>query len=294
MYTNFINKINNTEKFIFPKKCPSCGSETIKEYNLITKKKDAIRRCSSEGYDCEKISIEKLKHFVSKEALNIDGFGKKIVESFWKLNLIKFPQDIFNLNYQKIEKLDGWGKLSVQNLRYSINDKKKISLERFIYALGIRHIGFENAKLLSKNFRTFLKFKDLSVNKKYNELMNIDGIGETQINSIKIFFSNKMNIKILNELGKILSIDNIIAKRKKGFLNNKTFLVTGKLNGISRAEVKSLIEVNSGTIVSSVSKKLNYLIIGDKPTKKKISNAKELNIEIIDQDQLIKMLNKTS
>tara|TARA_B110000444_G_scaffold255576_1_gene290218 strand:+ start:2164 stop:4194 length:2031 start_codon:yes stop_codon:yes gene_type:complete len=291
---NIKKRPKNSERFIFPNKCPSCGSKTIKEYNSITKKNDAIRRCSSEGYDCEKISIEKLKHFVSKEALNIDGFGKKIVESFWKLNLIKFPQDIFNLDYQKIEKLDGWGKLSVQNLRYSINDKKKISLERFIYALGIRHIGFENAKLLSKNFRTFPKFKDLSVNKKYNELMNIDGIGETQINSIKSFFSNKMNIKILNELGKILSIDNIVDKRKKGFLNNKTFLVTGKLNGISRAEVKSLIEENSGTIVSSVSKKLNYLIIGDKPTKKKISNAKELNIETIDQDQLIKMLNKTS
>ena len=116
-------KIN--KKFSFPKKCPSCGSETIKEFNLITKKKDAVRRCSSEGYDCDKISIEKLKHFVSKEAFNIDGFGKKIVESFWKLNLIKFPQDIFLLNYKKIEKLEGWGRLSVENLSYSIDEKKK-------------------------------------------------------------------------------------------------------------------------------------------------------------------------
>ena len=112
-------------KFIFPDKCPSCGSKTIKEFNTITKKEDAVRRCSSEGYYCEKISIEKLKHFVSKEAFNIDGFGKKIVESFWKLNLIKFPQDIFNLDYNKIEKLEGWGRLSVENLKYSINDKKK-------------------------------------------------------------------------------------------------------------------------------------------------------------------------
>ncbi len=283
-----------SKKFIFPKKCPSCGSNTIKEFNTVTKKKDAVRRCSSEGYDCDKISIEKLKHFVSKEAFNIDGFGKKIVESFWKLNLIRFPQDIFKLDYNKIEKLDGWGKLSIENLKYSINDKKKISLERFIYALGIRHIGLENAKLLSKYFGTFLKFQNLSIYNNYNELINIDGIGETQVSSIKNFFSNKLNLKVLNELGKILSINNTITKAKNSSLNNKTFLVTGKLNGISRAEIKSLIEENSGTTVSSVSKKLNFLIVGDKPTKRKVLSAKELKIEIIDQDQFLKMLNKTS
>ena len=283
-----------SKKFIFPKNCPSCGSKTIKEFNLITKKKDAVRRCSSEGYDCNKVSIEKLKHFVSKEAFNIDGFGKKIVESFWKLNLIKFPQDIFLLNYKKIENLDGWGKLSVENLKYSISEKKSISFERFIYALGIRHIGLENAKLLSKYFGTFSKFKDLSINNRFNDLVNIDGIGETQVNSIKNFFSNKMNLIVLSKLEKILSIKNAEAKKKNGLLNNKTFLVTGKLNGISRAEIKSLIEVNSGTTVSNVSKKLDYLIAGDKPTKRKVSNAKELKIKIIDQVQLLKMLDKTS
>ena len=283
-----------SKKFIFPQNCPSCGSKTIKEFNLITKKKDAVRRCSSEGYDCDKISIEKLKHFVSKEAFNIDGFGKKIVESFWKLKLIKFPQDIFQLNYKIIEKLDGWGKLSVENLRYSISEKKKISLEKFIYALGIRHIGLENAKILSKYFGTFSKFKDLSKNNSFNELINIDGIGDTQVNSIKNFFSNKMNLIVLNELGKILSINNAVTKRKNGLLNNKNFLVTGKLNGVSRAEIKSLIEENSGTTVSSVSQKLNYLIVGDKPTKRKVLKAKELKIKIINQDQFLKMLNKVS
>ncbi len=283
-----------SKKFIFPENCPSCGSKTIKEFNLITKKKDAVRRCSSEGYDCDKISIEKLKHFVSKEAFNIDGFGKKIVESFWKLNLIKFPQDIFKLDYKIIEKLDGWGKLSVENLKYSINEKKKISFERFIYALGIRHIGLENAKLLSKYFGSFAKFKDLLKNKKFNDLTNIDGIGETQVNSIRSFFLNRTNLMILEELNKILFIDKAISKQRNGILNNKTFLVTGKLNDISRAEIKSLIEKNSGTTVSSVSKKLNYLIVGDKPTKRKVLSAKELKIQIINQSQFLKMLNKTS
>jgi len=281
-------------KFIFPKKCPSCGSNTIKEFNLITKKKDAVRRCTSEGYECEKIAIEKIKHFVSKDAFNIDGFGKKIVTNFYNLKLIRQPQDIFKLNFEKIKTLEGWGTQSVENLKYSINIKKNISLERFIYSLGVRHIGLENAKILSKYFKSFLNFKSISNNNTYNELLNIDGIGETQIKSIKNFFSNKVNINILNELHKILNIKNAISKKKNGLLNNQTFMLTGKLNGISRAEAKSLIEENSGTTVSSVSKKLNYLIIGEKPTKKKIETAKELKITIIDQDQFLKLLNKTS
>ncbi len=284
----------NSKKFIFPKNCPSCGSETIKEFNKVTKKIDAVRRCSSEGYYCDKVSIEKLKHFVSKEAFNIDGFGKKIVESFWKLNFIKFPHDIFNLDYSKIENLDGWGELSVQNLRYSIDQKKNISLERFIYSLGIRHIGLENAKLLSKHFISFSSFKNLSKKDDYDELLNIDGIGETQVSSIMSFFSNEANKKVLNELEKVLVIKDVIQNSDNGLLKNKTFLVTGKLNGISRAEVKSLIEENSGKTISSVSKKLNFLIIGEKPTKKKVDYAKQLKIKVIDQAEFLKMLNKTS
>ena len=287
-------RLKNSKKFIFPKNCPSCGSETIKEFNKVTKKVDAVRRCSSEGYYCDKISIEKLKHFVSKEAFNIDGFGKKIVENFWKLKLIKYPQDIFNLDFSKIENLDGWGKLSVQNLKYSIDQKKNISLERFIYSLGIRHIGLENAKLLSKHFVSFSKFKNLSKQIDYEDMLNIDGIGETQVSSIKSFFSNEANIKVLNELEKVLLIKDAIQNSDDGLLKNKTFLVTGKLNGISRAEVKSLIEENSGKTISSVSKKLNFLIIGEKPTKKKVDYAKQLKIKVIDQAEFLKMLNKTS
>ncbi len=285
---------NNSNKFFFPNKCPSCGSKTIKEFNRVTKKIDAVRRCSSEDYICDKITIEKLKHFVSKEAFNIDGLGKKIIEAFWKLKLIKFPQDIFNLEYSKIEKLEGWGKLSVENLKYSINQKKNISLERFIFALGIRHIGLENAKLLSKHFISFSNFQNFSKTSNYNDLLNIDGIGETQVSSIKNFFHNPINLNVLSELGKILVVKNAITKKNNGLLKNMSFLVTGKLNGISRAEVKSLIEENSGTTVSSVSKKLNFLITGEKSTKRKVEQAKQLNIKIINQYEFLKLINKTS
>ena len=284
----------DVKKFIFPKICPSCGSKTIKEFNIVTKKNDAVRRCTSEGYECEKVSIEKLKHFVSKDALNIDGFGKKIVENFYKLKLIQFPQDIFKLNFKKIEKLEGWGKLSVENLKYAINEKKNISMERLIYSLGIRHIGLENAKLISKHYKSFSKFKDLSKNKKYNELLNIDGIGETQIDSIKNFFSNKINLDVLDHLEEILNIKNAAETNKNGKLKDKTFMITGKLNGISRAEAKSLIEENAGTTVSNVSKRLNYLIVGEKPTKRKIETAKIFKIIILDQKQFLNLLNETS
>ncbi len=283
-----------SKRFQFPKTCPSCGSSTIKEYNSTTKKEDAVRRCSSEGYECEKVAIEKLKHFVSKEAFNIDGLGKKIVVNFWNLNLIRFPQDIFNLNYSEIEKLDGWGKLSAANLKYSIETRKTISLEKFIYALGIRHIGLENAKLISRNLKSIKKFILLSKEKNFKDLLNIDGIGLTQINSIKNFFSNETNIQVLSKLEKILLIRDIKVDKNEGILRDKTFMITGKLNGISRAEAKSIIEDNSGSIVSNVSKKLNYLIIGEKPTKRKIDTANELKIKILNQEEWLSMLDKSS
>jgi len=283
----------NSKKFIFPSDCPSCGNKTIKEYNEVTKRQDVVRRCASEGYECEKIAIEKIKHFVSKEAFNIDGFGKKIVENFWNLKLIKLPQDIFNLNYNKIEQLEGWGKLSAINLKFSIEQKKIISLERFIYSLGIRHIGQENAKLIAKHLKTAINFFKLANDENIETLLNIDGIGTTQTQSIKKFFLNKINLKVLTELDQNLSIENVILINNKGLLKDKTFMLTGKLSGISRAEAKFLIEQNSGKIISNVNKKLDYLIVGEKPTTKKINIANELNIKVIDQKVWMKMLNKS-
>jgi DNA ligase (NAD+) len=281
----------SSKKFKFPLNCPSCGSKTVKDFNSTTKKEDAVRRCSSEDYVCEKISIEKIKHFVSKEAFNIEGLGKKIVENFWKLKFIKYPQDIFKLDYNKIENLDGWGRQSVANLKYSINLRKNISFDKFVYALGIRHIGLENAKLISKNLKSIENLISLSKKNNFNDLLDIDGIGETQISSIKNFFLNNINVTVLNELNKILDIKDAKLKKTNGLLNNKTFMLTGKLEGMSRAEAKSLFEENSGSIVSTVSKKLDYLIIGEKPTKKKIDLAKKLKIKILNQSEWLKMLN---
>ena len=134
----------------------------------------------------------------------------------------------------------------------------------------------------------------LSKNKNFIELQNIDGIGETQINSIQSFFKNNKNLRIMSELNKCLNIKDVVQIKKDGVLANKTFMLTGKLTGMSRAEAKSLIEQNSGSIISNVSKKLDYLIIGDKPTKRKIEAAKNLNVDVIDQKEWLRMLDETS
>ena len=288
-----VDKIKRKKKsvpFQFPLTCPSCGSKTIKEFNKITKKYDAVRRCINESFNCERISIEKIKHFISKEAFNIDGLGKKVVENFWKLKLIKKPHDLFNLNFDMILNLEGWGDLSVNNLKNSIENSKKITLQRFIYAIGIRHIGMENAKLISDNVKNVSSFIEIIKNNDFDKFLNIDGIGETQINSLKNFFSNHSNVMEIIELKNILNIEKQTLDQK-GKLKNKTFMFTGKLNGLSRAEAKSLIEKNSGTILSSISKNLDYLIIGEKPTKRKIDKAKNLNIKVISQEQFVKLLN---
>ena len=239
---------------------------------------------------CEKIAIEKIKHFVSKEALNIDGLGKKVVEKFWDLRLIKMPQDIFRLDYNKIKNLEGWGQTSVNNLKSSIEKSKKVTLQKFVYSIGIRHIGIENAKIISENVKNISEFIKIIKNKKYDSFLNIDGIGETQINSLRHFFSYELNFKIMFELSRILNIvsDN---SNRSGKLKNKTFMFTGKLDGISRAEAKSMIEKNSGNTMSNISKNLDFLVIGENPTKRKIEQAKKLNIKVIKQRELYKLLN---
>ena len=281
-----------SNKFIFPKKCP-CGFETIKEYNKITKKYDAVRRCPDKGYQCNLITKEKLKHYVSKDAMNIEGLGKKVIENFWLLKLIKYPQDIYKLNFDKISKLEGWGKLSSDNLKKSIEKTKFITLDKFIFALGIRHIGQENAKILAKFFKTINNFKILKdpKNKAYEELVDLDGIGDVQINSIKNFFSNNINTKVFDELLLNLSIKNFVFNREGKFLN-KTFMFTGGMAKMSRSESKKIIENEGGKVLGSVSKKLNYLVIGDnKPTTKKINEAKANGINILSEKDWYKLIN---
>ncbi len=282
----------NSKKFNFPKKCP-CGFNTIKEFNETTKKYDAVRRCPDKGYECNLISKEKLKHYVSKDAMNIEGLGKKVIENFWKINFLKFPQDIYNLDFNKISKLDGWGKLSADNLKKSIEQTKKINLDRFIFSLGIRHIGQENAKILSRFFKSIKNFKKLlnEKNQIYKDLIQLDGIGDTQIKSLKNFFSNKTNKKVFEELiSELIILDYIFSEQGK-FIN-QTFMFTGGMSKMSRSEAKKIVENEGGKVLGSPSKKLNFLISGEsKPTIKKINQAKELGVKVLNEKEWYKLIN---
>ena len=283
----------NSNKFIFPKKC-LCGAYTQKEINISTNKEDAVRRCNK-GYDCSFTAKEKLKHIVSKEAFNIDGLGKKVIDQLWDLKIIKIPADIFKLDYDKIRNLEGWGNLSIENLKKAITTARVISLNRFIYSIGIRHIGLENAKILSGFFISIKKFTDLfNQNKRkaiLNNLKDLDGIGSTQIKSIEIFFLNLKNIEVVKSLIQVLEIKNYQNLMKKGKFSKKNLMFTGGFEKISRSEAKVLTEDNGGKVLGTISKKLDMLIVGNsKPAKKKVDKAKELKIQIINEKDWYKIL----
>ncbi len=291
---DFSKRNKSSKKFSFPSKC-LCGSHTKKEFSKSTKKEDAVRRCVK-GYECKYIAKEKLKHVVSKEAFNIEGLGKKVVDQLWDLELIKEPSDIFNLNYKKIIELEGWGDLSIKNLKNAIEKSKNISLEKFIFSIGIRHIGQENAKILSSFFISIKEFSKLFDDKLRKEilknLIELDGIGETQIEAIDNFFSKQTNIKITKNLLNNLNILSYTTKSKNGVFSNKKIMFTGGFENMSRSEAKSLAEKNGGKVLGSLSKKLDYLIVGDsKPTRRKVDQAKELKIRIISEKEWNKILN---
>ena len=286
------NKKN--KKYIFPTRC-LCGGETKREFSNSTKKFDSVRRCLK-GYECSYIAKEKLKHFVMKEALNIDGLGKKVIEQFWNLKLIQEPSDIFNLNFDKIKNLEGWGNLSIENLKKSINKSRKISLDKFIFSLGIRHIGQENAKIIASFFESIDNFKkifELKKRVKINKnLLELDGIGETQTSSIETFFSNQTNLKITKNLIKELKIEDFAINTRNGIFSDKKIMFTGGFRNMSRSEAKAIAENNGGKVLGSISKKLDYLVVGEsKPTVKKINQARQLNIKIILEKEWNEMLN---
>jgi len=291
---DILKRDKSSEKYIFPKKC-LCGADTKKELSKSTNKHDAVRRCLK-GYDCKFTAKEKLKHIVSKEAFNIDGLGKKVVEQFWDLNLIKEPSDIFRLDFNKIKKLEGWGELSINNLKKAIDKSQTISLDKFIYSIGIRHIGQENAKILSSFFGSIKEFTKLFESKNRKKilinLVDLDGIGETQVYSIDNFFSNITNTRIIKDLINKLIIKNFTAKNNDGKFSNKKLMFTGGFKNMSRSEAKAIAEKYGGKVLGSISKKLDFLVVGhSKPTKKKIDQAKQLNIKIISEKDWNKILN---
>jgi len=298
LYVDLLKRDKNSKKFSFPRTCPSCGAKTIKEFNTNTKKKDAVTRCPDPDFTCKEILREKLKHFVSKDALNIEGLGKKLIENLWNEKLIKYSYDIFNLDLNILKNFDGWGEKSINNLKNSIEKSKEVSLEKFIFSLGIRHIGEENAKVLAKHFLSAKNFFDITKklknikSKHVEELQSIDGIGVSQTDSLKKFFSNTQNLKITARLINALNIKDYKYIKKKTPISGKIIMFTGGFVDKSRSELKSLAESMGAKIVTTISKKTDFLIIGSKkPTMKKINEAKNLNVKILPEEDWNKIIN---
>ena len=278
-----IKKSSKRESLIKnPKKCPVCLSVTLQD------KDEKVIRCINRN--CEAQILGKLKHFVSKKALNIEGFGEKQIEQFYKLKFIKNYSDIFKLKKyeKKIIYLDGWGQTSFNNLINACEFSKNISLNKFIYSLGIRYVGETISNILAKEFKTL---KNLLFNNKSKDYaFNTDGLGPKAVNSIKEYFNDKKNSHELIELSKILNILDFIQSTSGSEFNDKNIVFSGKLNKLSREEAKAKAISLGARISNTVTSKTDFLICGEKPGSK-LKKAKELNITILSEIDWIKKFN---
>jgi DNA ligase (NAD+) len=280
----------NTYKFYLPEYCPSCGSKVIRE------NEEAVIRCPS-GLACPAQSLEHLCHFVSKEALDIEGLGEKQLEFFVKQNYIKSPADIFNLKiYQEdLKKDEGWGEKSVNNLLAAIEKAKTIELARFIYSLGIRSVGNVTAKLLAQNYYNFDNWHQMMIAVANNNLEaeeflnNIDGIGNKTIFMIGEFFSDETNCKIIDQLKAIINIKDYVSTQRQTALAGKTIIFTGGLEHMSRAEAKAKAEAMGMKVLSSVSKNTDYVIVGS-DAGSKLSKARDLGLRILSEDEWLELV----
>ena len=272
-------KIKNIEP---PKYCPVCNGITYKE------KGEAILRCTN-TYGCYAQKISQIIHFISRKALNIDGFGEKQAKQFYNLKLINNIVDIFLLKKYRniIENLDGWGDLSVENLINSIEKSKTISLDKFIYSLGIRFIGEINAEILANEFKDIQNFILLSKNT--SPLENIDGLGPKAISSIIEYFSHDQNLTVVMKLSKILDIKNNIMINSQNFFNGKSIVFTGTLTSVSRDEAKHMAKKAGAKILSTVTKNTDYVIVGEKAGSKE-KKAIELNLKIFSETDFLRKI----
>ena len=282
------SRLPNTPEFVFPGVCPECGSKVRQVEG------EAAVRCPEE-FACKAQIIEKLKHFVSKDAFDIVGLGDKQIEFFYDLDLIKQIHDIFTLEEKldefNLEGQSGWGEKSIANLLNSIQSRRVIILDRFIFSLGIRFIGQVAAELLADYYVSYDNWYNsmIELSSDNTELVGIDGIGKKGAESLESFFSKEHNIKMLNDLTACLQILPVSSNSSDSVLNNKIIVFTGKLLAMSRGEAKVRAKTLGAKVNSHLSAKTDYLIAGEKPGSK-YKKAVELGIEILDEDQWHKVV----
>ena len=292
-----------------PKNCPVCNSDAYRE--ILTENKGAITyekyiRCTG-GFTCSSQAKERLKHFVSKEGFDIDGLGDKQINDYFDMGIIKDPTDIFSLeqtyrkNPPQIWVYSSGSKSKINTIKDSaiklfkaIDDKKNINFDRFIYSLGIRHLGSSTASLLASHFIAFNNMVSVFKLHKLDEIdevRSLDGIGDKVVNALIDFFQNRETLNLVNDLIKMgVTIQDYEKIETDSILSGKRIVITGTLESMSRAEAKVRIESLGGKVVSSISKNTNYLITGEKPTNSKIDKANSLEVKIINENEMFKLL----
>jgi DNA ligase (NAD+) len=268
------------KQFIMPKSCPVCGEVLFKE------EKDAVWRCVN--FDCPALEAGRVIHFASKAAYDIEGLGEKIVYQLLDAALIKDAADIFNLSVEELIKLERFGQKSAENLVSAIAEKKQVSFDRFIYGLGIRHVGLQTAADLANHFGSLEHFRSASL----DELQQIPGIGVVVAKSVYDWLNSERHqahIQKLHDVG----VRPKVVKKVEGPLTGKNFVITGTLSSMSREAAGEQIAALGGRLQNTVTKDTSFVVVGDDPGANKVKQAEKYGVEQLDESVLLKMLQKS-
>jgi DNA ligase (NAD+) len=293
-------RTGNEKKFLMPKKCPICGSDVRREKIKETKKGESdlssAHYCTNKK--CFAVESQRIIHFVSKKGFNIDGLGEKIVVQLINEGIVSDMADIFEITKGDLEPLERFADKSAQNLIEAIEESKKIEFSKFLFALGIRHVGEETTILIADNLlRVFPKkmknLKDLTrsfSNVDDQKWLEVHGIGEKAAHSIQEWFLNKDHVDMLERMSE-LGVEIVFPEQKKSDLKleNVIFVLTGELSGFTRDEAKDMIRKEGGSVSSSVSKKATYVLAGKNPGSK-YEKARKLGVRIIGEEEFLKII----
>ena len=291
--------------YVFPKTCPVCGSHAVREKNEKTGKLDSVTRCTG-GFVCRAQAVEHIKHFVSRNAFDIEGLGTKQVDFFFESEdpalMIRTAPDIFTLKARqeqsltKLENIEGFGRVSVRKLFEAIDARREIALNRFIFALGIRHVGETTAKLLARSYGSYAAFAEAmeaagpKFGDAWNELNSIDGIGEVVAASIVEFFKEPRNLEVVQRLlSEVTPLDAEAAVVSDSPVAGKTVVFTGSLERFTRDEAKARAEGLGAKVAGSVSKKTDYVVAGP-GAGSKLDKARELGVEVMTEDEWLALI----